>query len=63
MAEHRSRVSINGTIRYGISEEEKRLIESHGLDLDKCIIVRNDTDNMLLRIEKTYYLLRKESDT
>ena len=63
MEERRPRVSLNGTIKYGISEDEKRLIESHGLDPDKCIIVRNNTDNMLLRIDEKYYLLWKEGET
>ena len=63
MAERRPRVSLDGTIFYGISECEKKLIELHGLDPDMTIIVRNDTAAMLVRSDGIDYLLQKEGDT
>lgn len=63
MAERRPMVSLDGTIHYGLREDQKRLIELHGLNPDKAVVMRNDRENLFVRIDKTYYLLPKESDT
>ena len=60
MDERRPRVSLDGAIFFGISECEKKLIELHGLDPDGVIIVRNDTEDMLVRSDGIDYLLGKE---
>ena len=57
MAERRPRVSLDGTIKHGISEDMRKLIESHGIDPEKCVVIRNDMRNMLVKFNKTYYLL------
>ena len=63
MAERRPIVSLDGTIRYGMSEEQKRLIEFYGLDAEKAYVVRDDSKNTLVRIHDKYYLLEKEGKT
>ena len=60
MAERRPRVSLDGTIKNGFSEDMRKLIESHGIDPEKCVVIRNDMRNMLVKFNKTYYLLYKE---
>ena len=62
LAEHRPMVSLDGTIHYGLTEKQKRLIESYGFDPNEAVVLRDDSDHMLIKIENIHYLL-KETDT
>ena len=63
MAERRPMVSLDGTIHYGLREDQKRLIEENGFDANKAHIIRDDNKAMLVRVDGTYYLLYKEGKT
>ena len=63
MVDRRPRVSPDGTIRYGVSKEEARIIELNGLNPDKAIVIKSDSENLFVMIDNSYYLLRKRSDT
>ena len=63
MTEGRPMVSLDGTIHIGLTENQKRLIESYGFDPDEVVVLRDDSENMLIKIETTHYSLMKERDT
>ena len=60
MAERRPMVGLDGTIHYGLTEKQKRLIESYGFDPNKVVVIRDDGDHMLIKIETMHYLLKED---
>ena len=57
MAENRPKVSLDGTIRFGLTERQKKLIEENGLDPDEAVVMSDNGDSMIVRINHTYYAL------
>ena len=62
MAERRPMVAFDGTIHYGLSEEQKILIESHHLDASNAVVLRDDCELMLIRVDNMHFLINKGGD-
>ena len=61
MAEGRPMVSLDGTIHYGLTEQQKRLIEAYGFDPNEAVVIRDDSEHMLIKIETIHYLLKGDT--
>lgn len=56
------RVSLDGRIKYGYSQAEKRTMEEHGLDPENAVIIRRDGKGMLIKVEGAYYFIEMEEN-
>ena len=62
MAERRPMVGFDGTIHYGLREEQKSLIESHNIDASNAIVLRDDFESMFIRCGNRCFLINKGGD-